>query len=308
MDLQKLKPTLVILDLLIHFQTKVLLTINTKSLLQELLLYYWKHKPTWVEFVDIIQLINKVTKTTVIPCTKYKFISRFCDSKLHPTYHIECPDCKQIGFSYNPVAKKPKTFTCLCCKEEKSLENCEILFVTFSLKAQIEKLLQKYKDVLTYPNDNEILSIKDVFDGDIHRNVYKQINGPFLSLNLNTDGAVVHKHSKNSLWPLMYVLNNLPETERFKTNNIPIAGLFFGQNLKIKMYLQSFKNQMSAINDSGGITTPIGNIPVYCLMMLVDLPAKAKVLYMKGHNGYDSCLCCYLHGTPVNKRVKFCYR
>ena len=39
--------------------------------------------------------------------------------------------------------------------------------------------------------------------------------GVNISLTLNTDGVAIFKSSKNSLWPVWLVINELPPTERY---------------------------------------------------------------------------------------------
>jgi len=51
-----------------------------------------------------------------------------------------------------------------------------------------------------------------------------------LSLTWNVDGVPVFKSSKYSIWPLYFIVNELPFKLRYIMENVILAGLWFGES------------------------------------------------------------------------------
>ena len=68
-----------------------------------------------------------------------------------------------------------------------------------------------YKKVLCQSSDD----LLDVFCGKEYRTHTFLMSPDNLSFTLNTDGVAVFRSSKNSLWPVWLVINELPPAERY---------------------------------------------------------------------------------------------
>jgi hypothetical protein len=73
-------------------------------------------------------------------------------------------------------------------------------------------------------------NIEDIYDGK-HYKQYGNIlsNRNNISFIWNTDGIPLYKSSKTSMWPLYYVINELPLKMRRELGNMLLAGLWIGQ-------------------------------------------------------------------------------
>lgn len=289
------------------FQITINVSINRKETLEKISSFFKKHKPSWALFTDVLDLINSTVQETIVPKSKYLFIKEFSKETSSPTYHIECKFCYRIGFRLDTSLARPKDFVCQKCTKVNDYSGSHVSFVTFDLEPQIEKLLALNKESITFPESrNTIFPLKDIFDGKLHQNVAEKV-GPFLSILLNTDGLSVHKSSKNSIWPIIYSLNNICPEKRFKPENLMLAGVFFGSKLDMKEFLFDFTEDIERINHKkGGMLTPIGKIPLYCISSAADSPAKAKMLNMKSHSAYQSCPYCKEFGVYIDGAVRFC--
>ncbi|KAH9379025.1 hypothetical protein HPB48_010121 [Haemaphysalis longicornis] len=123
-----------------------------------------------------------------------------------------------------------------------------------------------------------------------------------LTLNIYMDGSPVFKSSKMSVWPLQFIVNELPPPLRFQRPML--AGLWFGkQPPKMQAFLSRFVDQ---VNDTPPISWNDGTSKhcskVFVLCCAVDAPARAKVLNMAQFNGFNGCPWCL---TDTEKKDGF---
>ena len=73
-----------------------------------------------------------------------------------------------------------------------------------------------------------------------------------VSLLWNTDCVPVFKSSKFSIWPLYFIINELPSGERTKRENILFAGLWFGDTKPFMLtFLQPFHSSLRKLETEG---------------------------------------------------------
>lgn len=70
---------------------------------------------------------------------------------------------------------------------------------------------------------------------------------------LCTDGVPVFKSSNFSMWPLYFVINELPYALRMKMQNVIFAGLWFGSCSKARYetFLRPFWNILKKLETDG---------------------------------------------------------
>ena len=153
-------------------------------------------------------------------------------------------------------------------------------------------------------------NIEDIYGGSRYQQHMKR--GSFLanknnvSLLWNTDGASVLKSSSYSIWPLYFVINELPFHKRWCTHNVILGGLWFGpKKPNMLTFLKPFAESISSLK-TNGVEVYLPDTSrnfVYRAMLLCgtcDLPAKAVVLNMKQYNGEYGCS----HCLQTGKRLK----
>lgn len=121
-----------------------------------------------------------------------------------------------------------------------------------------------------------------------------------VDLLINIDGLPLSKSSTASLWPIL-ASDTLSKT-------VYIIGAYFGKQKPedANVYLREFVEELSSLVTRGCIIN--GNCVTIRLMCLIcDAPAKAFVLSIKGHSGYNSCTKCFIEGVYLDNRVCFPY-
>ncbi|XP_075553504.1 uncharacterized protein LOC142586137 [Dermacentor variabilis] len=126
-----------------------------------------------------------------------------------------------------------------------------------------------------------------------------------LTLTINTDGSPVWKSSKTSVWPLQFIVNELPPHLRLK--HPVLAGLWFGRkHPEMHLFIQQFVNE---VNSTGVVKwAHKGDIHVskpYVLCLSVDAPARASVQNMVTFNGYFRCTWCLSPGEHREGNMRY---
>ena len=168
--------------------------------------------------------------------------------------------------------------------------------------------LEKH-DNFNYPFQREADSdfMTDIHDGSVFRQL--MVNGGLLSrhgnvgLILSSDGVPVFKSSKGSLWPVYFMITNIPPHQRTRMDNLIVAGLWFGPtkpNMDI-LFQPILKNvALVSTQKSAHIQTGVCLQP-FVLMGVFDLPAKASATNTKQFNGEYGCFYCLDKGHIHNR-------
>ena len=127
-----------------------------------------------------------------------------------------------------------------------------------------------------------------------------------MSLLWNTDGVPVFKSSKFSIWPLYFIINELP-FERTKREDMLFAGLWFGDTRPFMLiFLQPFHSSLRKLKTEGVvIKLKLGNdtkeirSKVILLAGTCNLPAKCLVCNLVQYNGSYGFFKCKQKGQSV---------
>ena len=116
-----------------------------------------------------------------------------------------------------------------------------------------------------------------------------------ISLTWNTDGVPLFKSSSFALWPLYFIVNELPYNKRIQRENMIFAGFCFGTN---KLFFSPFYDGLSKLEAEGinitipGETACSFNSKVIVICGTCDLPAKCMVCNTIQYNGFYGCCKC----------------
>ena len=112
-----------------------------------------------------------------------------------------------------------------------------------------------------------------------------------LSLQMNIDGLPLFKSSSGQFWPILGMIEQLPQKEPF------IIGLFYGNSKpQVTEFLADFVEDMHAVQAAGGIRFKDRLLPLEISTIICDTPARAFVKCVKGHSGYHGCDKCIQEG------------
>ncbi|KAE8747069.1 hypothetical protein FOCC_FOCC006207 [Frankliniella occidentalis] len=203
-------------------------------------------------------------------------------------------------------AKESAHDLCDKCKDPKRKVH---FFVHFSLAEQLKALYKrpaflealKYRQTRSKINEN---AIEDIIDGELYQEVLKgflsDVNN--LSLMWYTDGIQLFESTSFSIWPQFFVLLELPPEQRFKPENMLLAGLWGSQDHPHpNVVLRHIVNDLITLREKVVEVQPANSnelkvVKVCCLCGTCDSPAKSAFANLKGHAGYYSCPVCFSKG------------
>ena len=143
-----------------------------------------------------------------------------------------------------------------------------------------------------------------VYDGSLYRKLMAP--GALLSypnnlkLTWNVDGVPVFKSSKFSIWPLYFIVNELPFKLRHIMENVIL--LWFGESKPdMTVFLKPAFTELMKLEQGIEVRSPLYDCPfeskVIVLAGTCDLPAKCLVLNTIQFNGSFGCLKCLKPGV-----------
>ncbi|KAF7328598.1 hypothetical protein MSAN_02480700 [Mycena sanguinolenta] len=218
--------------------------------------------------------------------------------------YTECPFCHESRL--RPDGQPRKIFTYLPITPR---------LRGFFRNPKLIKLLRYRADYQSDPDE-----IRDVFDSELYRDLCEkeiEVEQPGkkmpryfadwrdIALGASTDGFAPFKRRKQTAWPIIVFLYNLPPEIRFHLEFILSLGVIPGPNKPKDMcsFLYPFVLELWKL--ANGITTfDISSdtqfkLHAFLILVFGDIPAVSMLMRMKGHNGYSPCRMCKIIGVPV---------
>lgn len=263
-----------------------------------------RHCCTEAAVSDLLLLLNSLIPGCV-PRTLYyfrKFLSKV-DSDLIET-HAYCNTC---GSYLAIVTADGVHETCTECDE---LLDCNEMvkkgcyFLLFPLKKQLQTILElkSVSEQLTVNSSSVQNSYCDIKFG----NEYQKLNVQFphyLTLTCNTDGVPVFSSCNASLWPIYFVINELPL--RLRSIHMMLNALWFGQSHpRMDTYFTPVVKELQTLFDEGFTWSFNGKSCITKVIMCLcscDSVARPLIQNLKQFNGRYGCGYCLHPGCLVSK-------
>lgn len=215
-----------------------------------------------------------------------------------------CPSCHKISSATNHC-----TTTSACPSKEKFLVNPTTNYV-LHLEPQIRSIIERHRLIRPNIDPNRIT---DTTDSLFYRDLLKREKNGFISLLLNSDGAVVKSISR-SIWVTSFVINELPRTVRFRRENLVIGMMSVGSmkpnKEEMQLFLQKLTEELHYLEKNGLQYSPVDrsrfveqNTKVYLITATCDMPATSLLINHTETTGYYGCTHCTVIGMK-SKRVR----
>ena len=196
-------------------------TVNVGEILLMCLQVMIKHSLSLLCLMDIFQMINTIFNNQIMPISKYmlnKLMNVNSDSIF---YHILCNKCNKYFGTFTDFKNGIK---CTCGH---NLQSSKIgsFFIEVDVKDQLIKLLSDQQIINSLQDrfqrkKKNINGLEDIYDGKIYKAYTKDYNllvNPWnFSYTFNTDVCQTSFHSKVTVWPIYFMLHELPDHLRRK--------------------------------------------------------------------------------------------
>jgi len=246
--------------------------------------------PPNLYFFNKITDVNDTLQTCIYCNNCETFIGKY-SAQIH---ECTCPDCDTV-FVANDLVKSGNFF--LMYPLEQSLRDVLELNKMGQLLISTSSSAEYASDVIT-----------DVCDGSEYSSKQTFRFPSSLSLTANVDGVPVFKSSNQSLWPVYYVVNNLPLALRRK--NIILHGLWSGVGKpKMNCFLTPMVDELVRLKHDGLTwTAPSGSVVKTVInldLIVADSVARPLLQNFKQFNGTYGCGFCMHKGSLVQKGVGY---
>ncbi|XP_011859092.1 PREDICTED: uncharacterized protein LOC105556604 isoform X2 [Vollenhovia emeryi] len=259
-----------------------------------------KHYMTWVAILDIINMINKLYNTDVLPNSKYSLFKHFPLAEDTIKVHLFCPSCQR----YLGERPKLRSSNIVCHTCEKDIDEATMsFFVTLNFTYQLQNLLNnpnvsKHLDYRYSRRKENNNALEDIYDGDMYKKYSaagNQLDSRWnLSYTFNTDGCQAAKSSKTSIWPIYAMLHELPPEIRSK--HMLLIGLWVHKKEpNMNTFLRPFVDEANSLARNGiqwNVNNKIITSKVYPICCCVDSVARPCILNMIRFNGFYGCNFC----------------
>jgi len=256
-----------------------------------------RHCCTKAAICDLIALFNAILPGC-IPHTLYFFRKLLSNGDVNDVEtHVYCSKCGSYLSNANGNCDMVMCNECESVVSVGDMVKNGCTFLLFPLKSQLQTLFEKMC-LWEHMNVNNC----DIADGT----EYKKLNINFphsLSLTCNTDGIPVFSSSNTTLWPVYFIINELPL--RLRHIHMMLNALWIG---KCKPRMDTlFTPIIAALENLYNVgfnwskNAVVFNTKVYMCLLSVDSVARAPLQNIKQFNGEYGCGWCLNPGYMVNK-------
>lgn len=271
--------------------------------------YCFHNTCTYKAFIDLIKIVNVILNAQILP-ESIKFYNKIFDNNVTKDFHAVCPFCNKYYLGKIDTMKKKK-IRCKRCRVLVDVSRAcfRNFFIIIDPSKEIQRLIesnQKYYSDIMYRKTYSSGVIKDITDGKMYRKFVQSLpesqRNSFVSFIFNSDGAQVFERSKNSLYPIYLMLNEIPPSVR--TRNLIVCGLWFGPGKpNMSLYMKCFADYTTKKLTKTGINCKVNgidtNLKCYLLLCCVDTICRPLCQGIKQFNGKWGCSWCLHTGKML---------
>ncbi|KAK3928284.1 Flap endonuclease 1 [Frankliniella fusca] len=275
-------------------------TLSVYDSMVSILAFSQSSQLSGANFCKLLDLFHVVLpKPCKLPTSKHLFFKNFQsdDSQMQLVHY--CNVCWKFRKNMKDV--------CTC------KGSCVKYFIKCSIESQLRKMFSRpgFVEKLRHRHSRKKVdanNIEDIFDSTVYKLAEENllVNDLCVSLTWYTDGVALYECSSYSLWPFVFVINELPLSERFKPENLILGGLWGdGEKPHPNIFLLPMYEELSKLKN--GFNVKLHGCEEECearafvITGTCDVPAKACFMCMKGHSGYHSCPKCFIRGEKSDR-------
>lgn len=290
---------------------------SVKDAMSIIYAYSVRYSLTWEAVEDLVRLINSILGTNNLIPSKYLFKKMFQKKdNTTPVYHFWCRNCKKYLGTKEELRNTNMCENCNTeiCKDVKYKKNH---FISIPIEKHLKNLLERNSENIIVNRKFTPGVINDVHDAKNFQKLKDEMqNVPYITLLVYTDGAAVFKSTKEkSFWPINVAVNEIVLEHRFNRSNILCSAISFGKAPNMQIFFKPLIEEIKSINYNGGICFKNKNgqlkkVLIIPMIFTADALAKADVLNLVHHNGYNGCPYCLHCGTRIDgtSQIRYCNR
>ncbi|KAK3910840.1 Beta,beta-carotene 9',10'-oxygenase [Frankliniella fusca] len=289
------------------------LSVSEKIKLLLLLAIKKKHKLTYSAAEDVIELLGLSEDVSFLP-SKHLMKSAIEKYSFGLQEHHVCPSCgeyigivteKSLECDVPACGDSMSIFGADVCSVETDVEvnkNNRSMFLYLKLKDQLQALLQSLPDnVQLDMNDRKKINChnyEDIYDGAMYK-IFQ--SSDTITLNFFIDGLQVATSSKQSAWPVLLTVNELPLELRRK--HVLMASLWLSKKKpSCNQYLKPFVAELLELARTGVSyrrNSIVKSVKVKGCCCISDTVARPMIRNSTQFNGKFGCGFCLHPGVRM---------
>ncbi|XP_023315519.1 uncharacterized protein LOC111693857 [Trichogramma pretiosum] len=296
--------------------------VSKSEILAAVLQYSLTYNLAQSAIADLLKMLNCFLGNISLPDTRYLINKLFNDTSIM-NYHGVCPTCeKYLGlFQWSD-----KFIYCDTCEVKINFKESTYnsYFVILNVDKEIVNLIQEnknyYLNIVKLRQEKQIgvNEISDFYDGVMYEKLTETLssqdeefsNFDYVTTVMNSDGSPIFESSNYSIWPIQFIINELPYDVR--TAHPFVCGLWFGKGKpNMNIFLKPFVDYMNRLANDG-VSCIIDNverqIKIYTQCCCVDSAARPQMQGFIQYNGYFGCGWCLHPGVYVASKKKGCVK
>ena len=146
-------------------------------------------------------------------------------------------------------------------------------------------------------------SLKDIHDGVVFRSIRASNPRKMLTLTMNIDGVQMSKGCHSSVWPILFVINELPHSIRYDIENVILAGVWPGPSKpnrdQIRLIYRPIIDELLALEYGHSFklsSDHVEHLHVYLIAACCDKPAQALIQSIAEPTAAFGCGRCEIEG------------
>lgn len=292
------------------------LECSVKDAMNMIYAYSVRYSLTWRALEDLVRLINTIVKTDNLIPSKYLFKKMYeKKDSTKPVVHFWCDECNKYLGTKSELQNSNICKNCgsVICKDTKYKKNH---FVYIPIENHLKNVLERNSQNMINNNENPNSGvISDVHHSTNFQKLKREMgNDPYITLLVYSDGAAIFKSTKDkSFWPINITINEIDLEHRFDRSNILCSSISFGKSPNMQVFFKPLIDEIKSINRNGGVTfrnkyQELKTVKVIPMIFTADALAKASVLNIVQHNGYNGCPYCLHPGTRIDgsNQIRYC--
>ena len=217
-----------------------------------------------------------------------------------PTLNTICPHCEQLSFAKQKCTK--------CGADYNAETSADVPTVyMFDITQQLEVVLATSQDLVLNKNHCPKKRMDDIVDGHAYRRIIEKEGEPFITMTMNLDGIQPNKGSDLSLWPVLFVINEIKKKKRYSLENAVIGAMWPGPSKpsrdQLNLIFAKIVSELRDLEDGHQFELYSSDqqdksefLKVFLIAVCADKPAQCLLQCLPEPNAYFGCGHCELRG------------
>ncbi|CAF1170679.1 unnamed protein product, partial [Didymodactylos carnosus] len=250
--------------------------------------------------------LQEILKSNVKKCNESSALTLEIPSDLTKTRYL-CPHCDQIS-------KTPTECSNNCSSNKK--DDIQIvkphIFLPFNIHIQLQQILSREKRICFHDSTSTETDkgfMTGITEGQRYLAVAKEATTDdktkFISLIMNVDGVSIRNKTDASLWIFTLAILEIHRSNRFRMENIVVAGVSLGYKKPskkiINLMLTPIVEQLKLLQDHRQYLIGSKNelIRAFLITSCSDKPANCMIQGIPEPTSFYGCSNCEIHGISA---------